>query len=517
MSGYTNINATGETIAITVVPNGRVRYPIVAYRLTDLQTPVASDDANLSSEKERAKFLEQLPPDTRSEASELLLRLSADVLAMRVVQARRPEQSGDAPVMDEPWPDSVDGGLLLDALTTLLARYIVLPPHADVAIVLWLVHTYLFASADFTPYLWVSSPVRECGKSTLLELLERLAYRAKMTGGITGAALYRLIDRDNPTVLLDELDARLKGESSENLRSVLNTGFSRSGRITICVGDDHAPKEFKTFGPKVLAGIGRLWDTVASRSIPIVLRRATKDELRLLSKIRGSRIDAVCQPYRQQLLTLAGALRDEVSDVEPLAPDALGARHTDVWSQLFAIADAVGGSWPARARAAAVALHGGPSDETDFGLLLLEDIRHLFDEGFAVEGKLPSARIVEELGKQEDRPWPEYYRGTPLTPSGVAKLLGRFGVKPKNIRAGHGSSSPIVKGYEFGQLAPSFARYLPGPESAATTATDTSSKGGDSPVAPVAENSAMDRDSLAAPGFEEGKAFLVRQERGDEA
>lgn len=512
MSDYTNIRASGETIAITVVPNGRVRYPIVAYRPTDLQTPVASDDANLSSEKERAKFLEQLPPDTRSEASELLLRLSADVLAVRVEQARRPAIRGDAPILDEPWPDLVDGELLLDALTKLLARYLVLPLHADVAIVLWLVHTYLFASADFTPYLWVSSPVRECGKSTLLELLERLAYRAKMTGGITGAALYRWIDRDNPTVLLDELDARLKGDSGESLRSVLNTGFSRSGSVTICVGDDHAPKEFKTFGPKVLAGIGRLWDTVASRSIPILLRRASKEELRALSKVRGNRIDAVCQPYRRQLLTLATAIRDEVADVDPAAPDALGARHTDVWSQLFAIADAVGGSWPTRARAAAVALHGGASDESDVGLLLLEDVRQLFRDGLAVDGKLPSARIVEELVKREDRPWPEYHRGQPLTKSGIARLLGRFGVKPKNMRVEHGSNSPVVKGYDYSDLASSFTRYLPISELAATAATDRPSGEERAIVAAVAENSGVDRDYLVAPGSDAERALLSRLE-----
>ena len=445
----------------------------------------------------------------------MLLRLSADVLSVRVEQAGRLVSRVDAPVSDEPWPAPVDGDLLLDALMTLLARYLVLPPQADVAIVLWLVHTYLFASADFTPYLWVNSPVRECGKSTLLELLERLAYRAKMTGGITGAALYRWIDRDNPTVLLDELDARLKGDSGESLRSVLNTGFSRSGRMTICVGDDHAPKEFKTFCPKVLAGIGRLWDTVASRSIPILLRRATKDELRFLSKIRGSRIDAVCQPYRRQLLTLATAIRDEVSDADPSAPDVLGARHIDVWGQLFAIADAVGGSWPTRARAAAVALHGGASDETDAGLLLLEDVRQLFQDGFAVDGKLPAAKIVEELVKREDRPWPEYHRGVPLTKSGVARLLGRFGVKPKNMRVEHGSSSPVVKGYEFSDLATSFARYLPTLELAATSATGRSSGEGGAPVAAVAGNPGMDRDYLVAPCSAEERALLARLEFED--
>ena len=62
-------------------------------------------------------------------------------------------------------------------------------------------------------------------------------------------------------MLLDELDAQLRSDAGESLRKVLNTGFARTGKITICVGDAHEDKDFATFCPKVLAGIGRVWDT----------------------------------------------------------------------------------------------------------------------------------------------------------------------------------------------------------------------------------------------------------------
>jgi hypothetical protein len=84
---------------------------------------------------------------------------------------------------------------LLDSLCQLLSDYIVIPPAAIDAIALWVCHTYVTGVTDFTPYLLVTSPVRECGKSTLLELLQHLAHRALKTDGITAAALYRRIDR----------------------------------------------------------------------------------------------------------------------------------------------------------------------------------------------------------------------------------------------------------------------------------------------------------------------------------
>ncbi|MGH9476381.1 MAG: hypothetical protein ACRD1C_08610 [Terriglobales bacterium] len=38
------------------------------------------------------------------------------------------------------------------------------------------------------------------------------------------------------------------------------------------------PQSFGTFGPKALAGIGKLWETVADRRLPIRLQRRLADE-----------------------------------------------------------------------------------------------------------------------------------------------------------------------------------------------------------------------------------------------
>jgi Protein of unknown function (DUF3631) len=58
---------------------------------------------------------------------------------------------------------------------------------------------------------------------------------------------------------------------------------------------------------------------------------------------------------------------------EPTLPDEL-SNKADNWEPLIAIADLVGGDWPARARAAAI---GRPADRVDdnWGLMLLAHIR----------------------------------------------------------------------------------------------------------------------------------------------
>jgi hypothetical protein len=470
MSGYRNLRQTGETVTLIAVPNGRVKYGVFAYRPSDAQTPIFTTDANLNDEKERARIVGELPADAQAEAEPMLKRLAAGVAEARLT-AKGSAKKDDTPFReDEPWPDDVDGAALASALETLIARFMMLPPFAETVIALWLIHTYLLPVADYSPYILVTSPVRECGKTTLLELLLHLAYRAQFTGGITAAALYRRIARHSPTMLLDELDTRLRGDSGELLRGVLNTGFHRSGKVTICVGEDQEDRDFSTFCPKVLAGIGRVWDTVTSRSIPIRLQRAPKARLATLDRIRGDRIDDLCQPYRRQLLKLADLIRYKTSVADPVVPNELGARQADVWRPLLAIADAIGGEWPARSRAAACALHGVAEDEGDYGLLMLEDVRALFIKHGA-DGKLASSTIVEELVSRDDRPWPEYGKTQkPISARGVAQLLARFGAKSHNIRLG-GENGPVVKGYELGDLKAAFDTYLPPLLQSATSAT----------------------------------------------
>jgi len=472
------IKLASENFEVIAVMNGRAKSDVIL-RARGTAELIHTDTMNPVAASARAAFVEVLQPDVQDEAERLLCELAEQVSAERAKagSAKKSGYEDPFPVVDA-WGEAVNGAELLDELVQFLRRYMVLPENADVAVALWVLHTYLIDLADYTPYLLVTSPVRECGKTTLLELLLHLAYRAQMTGGITASALYRRIDRHSPTMLLDELDTRLRGDSGEMLRGVLNTGFQRSGKMTICTGEEHTDTDFSTFSPKVLAGIGRVWDTVTSRSIPLRLARASKDEISRLTKIRGDRIDEACLPLRRKIARWANDNRAELRVADAVAPAQLGARQSDVWRPLLAIADGAGGKWPELSRAAACALYGFAEEEGDYGLLLLQDLKALFDDrGNAV---LASTAIVESLAAMEDRPWSEYRNNTPISKRGLATLLGRFGVKPKNIRLG----AEIVKGYEYAALLPAFNTYLTPLNPSATSATSAAADS----VADVAVN-----------------------------
>ena len=59
----------------------------------------------------------------------------------------------------------------------------------------------------------------------------------------------------------------------------------------------------------------------------------------------------------------------------------------------------------------------------------------------------------------EDRPWPEWKSGKPLTQNALARLLRSFGIYPDTIRIGE----TTAKGYLLSQFKDAFDRYLNSP------------------------------------------------------
>jgi ribosomal protein L34E len=103
-----------------------------------------------------------------------------------------------------------------------------------------------------------------------------------LTGRVTPAVLARKVHGERPTLLLDETDATFAGdpEFGQVLRGLLNSGYRRGGKSSVCVGQgaNISYVDLDTFAPKALAGLGELPDTVASRSIRIVLKRKAPSE-----------------------------------------------------------------------------------------------------------------------------------------------------------------------------------------------------------------------------------------------
>ena len=351
----------------------------------------------------------------------------------------------------EPWPEPVAGNVLLSDLADVFARHLVLPESAADTLALWVLHAHAHATAAISPILAITSPTPECGKTTCLTILGALVPRPLPASNITSAALFRAVEKWSPTVLVDEADTFLR--DSDELRGVLNSGHNRGAAYVIrTVGDDHEPRHFKTWAPKAIALIGKLPDTLASRTIPIELRRMALGET--VEPIRADRLDHLT-PFARMAARWASDNATVLRQTEPAMPVGVTGRRADNWRHLFALAEAAGDEWRERARRAAEALGASEAGETA-AITLLSDIRAIFEERGA--DRISSEDLATALGAMVDRAWSEWGKaGKPITQRGIAKLLEPFKIKPDSIRVG--PATP--KGYLLKRFEDAFHRYLP--------------------------------------------------------
>lgn len=251
-----------------------------------------------------------------------------------------------------------------------------------------------------------------------------------------------------------------KARENEELRGLLNAGHRRGAVTGRCVvrGKEIFTEEIPAYAAVALAGLGWLPDTILSRSVVIRMRRRRPDEF--IESFRR-RIQA---PYGHEILSQIEAWAKDATIPWLSLPPEIQDRDADVWESLIAVADAIGGEWPVRARAAGVALVTASKDvEPSLGIRLLTDLRVVFEN----ENELSSKSILHALNALEESPWGDL-RGKPMDERGLANRLKEYGVKSRSIRIG--GSTP--KGYRRDDLYEVWNRYLPAiPDKSATGAT----------------------------------------------
>jgi hypothetical protein len=350
------------------------------------------------------------------------------------------------------------GEEILADLLHFVRRFVSLNDAQSAVVALWIVHTHTFEIYDgSTPYLHISSPEKQCGKSRLLEVLELLTRKAWFTGHATPAALVRKIDAATPTLLLDETDQALKtgDEYAAALTGILNNGYRPGMPYTMCIGQGTKiiQKDFNVFCAKAIAGIGSLPDTVADRSIPIRMERQIGHKA---EKFRRREVLPIAELLHTRISKWAHKQQSDWLTVRPQFPDCLSDRQEDVIEPLLAIADSAGGDWPVQTRQALTELFSGGHDESEsIRVKLLSDILEVFNE--RLWEKIASAELTEALAAIETSPWGEWKGGKPMTPTSLAKMLKPFKVFPKTVRMSAGT----IKGYTRESFADAWQRYLP--------------------------------------------------------
>jgi Protein of unknown function (DUF3631) len=320
------------------------------------------------------------------------------------------------------------------------------------AIALWVVHCHALDAAMISPRLAITSPTPGCGKTTLLDWLAGVVPRALEAVNVSSAAVFRVIEKARPTLLIDEADSFLR--DNEELRGVLNSGHRRGGHVIRTVGEDFEPRAFSTWSPCAVALLGNLPGTLHDRSIHIDLKRRLRSEpVERLKRAAGG-LARQCRRWTiDHMQTLKAT--------EPEIPEDLANRQADNWLMLLAIADLAGSDWPGRAQRAARALSGAQAgDRMSLAIALLTDIKEIFENRAQQKDhdRISSATLITDLTADPEKPWAEYgRRRRPITQRQLAGLLKPFGITSDSVRMSTGGT---LKGYLLEWFTEAFDRYL---------------------------------------------------------
>lgn len=359
----------------------------------------------------------------------------------------------------EPWPEPVDGRELLKAIEEFITGYLVLPNGGPLAGVAWVLTTYTLGAFDAHPYLAVTSPEKECGKTRLLEVLECLVRRSVRTAGMSEAVLYRLIEKASPTLLMDEQQhLRSRDERSATFHDLLCAG-NRRGALVLRIGGPNRDRieGFSVFAAKAIACIGELSDVITSRAIEIRMRRKTPEEA--VGRFFLAHAEAQAAPLRQKIMRWANDNLTAVQEAyrAEVPPDFLADREAENWLPLIAVIRVTDPETVPRLLGAAQILSGAKRSgtSTSNGIQLLADTHTIFEA--LGEDQLPTEALLKALHMLDDSPWRECQRGHPLSAHGLAGLLRQFGVVPGQIWY-RGENK---RGYQKADFLDVWKRYLP--------------------------------------------------------
>jgi len=264
------------------------------------------------------------------------------------------------------------------------------------------------------------------------------------------AHLLPVIEAERPTLLLDDVGGGLLYR--RDMRTLIAAGAMRDGIFLSARTKRNRSGRSSCFAPAAIATMGALPEDVRMRAIVVPMAPAPAGDGRARLSLSAPP-DGVAE-LRARMQAFAAQMRGSLPDVEAAMPRNLSAGAWENWLPLMALAHGIGARVARRAVEAAEALAElAPPPASN--LALLRDIREAF--GAEAEARLPTAKIIDKLTADPERPWASSRRGRKLDTRDLAERLGNFGVRPVSLKM---AGEIVVRGYRGEDLTDAFARYL---------------------------------------------------------
>jgi hypothetical protein len=231
---------------------------------------------------------------------------------------------------------------LFEKLDGLFQRYIYFEDRSYYPLSsIYVLMTHLYPIFDEIPYISITGLLNS-GKSRLGEIFEGTSFNPTNSSDCTPASLYRMIDKGEMTLVIDEAED-LSHLKRDVLLNILRSGYRRNGKVVRCANGE--PREFPTFCPKIIINQGGLIDpALESRTIPILMIKSQNH----LEAFRFARVEAEFKEIKDLIALFVQGYRDIIFQryISYQGVDGITNRDLEVWTPIIIIAEILGSAIP---------------------------------------------------------------------------------------------------------------------------------------------------------------------------
>jgi len=342
-----------------------------------------------------------------------------------------------------------------------IGRFVVVPPEDRLVVASWVIASHMMDSWDRFPHLAITSPEKRCGKTRFLQLLELLVPNPVNSSNISPASIYRLIEANRPTLLLDEAQSlsRRGSESSETIREIFCAGIDQKSQTMRVGGPSHEVQKFSIYSPKIVALIGSLDGVLADRCIQVGLVRKTSQDN--VERFRSRIVEPLGIELRERITEWVKENQSEVQKqydhLEPFE-NLENDRMAELLLPMQAVVTVCCPECLPVLEQYATNKEAQEYEQERLspGVLMLQACHEVFHRR-GPDKPLPfvsTASLIDALVKREEEPWANYRFGKPITPESLGHLLRPYGIHSER----EGRTSP--RGYRIESFLPVWGRYL---------------------------------------------------------
>ncbi len=230
---------------------------------------------------------------------------------------------------------------LYQEVTEFISRYVLLKEGMSYDyLALFIIQSYLYRLFDSVGYITLEGPKRS-GKTRTLEVLEALCFNSRMAGSASEATIFRMVESDCCTLLIDEASRLSSTDNNETstMLDIVRTGYKRSGVVFRCDGETHVPQAFSSFSPKVFATTLDFENALNDRAVNLGSYRKRADEN--VGRFLTNDVEPTAMVLRNKLYCFALAYFREIRDIYINIPpfDGIEDREEEIWRGIFSIAE----------------------------------------------------------------------------------------------------------------------------------------------------------------------------------